>query len=82
MSLVTCKECNTEISDTATSCPKCGAKKAMGIGKIVLIVVGTIVALFIAIAVFTPESREQKAFNKASENLQDAVDRANSLTGK
>ena len=26
MALITCKECKTEISDTAKACPKCGAK--------------------------------------------------------
>lgn len=26
MALINCKECNTEVSDKATSCPKCGAK--------------------------------------------------------
>ena len=26
MALINCKECNTEVSDKAVSCPKCGAK--------------------------------------------------------
>lgn len=34
MALITCKECNTEISDKAETCPKCGAKRPKKISGI------------------------------------------------
>ena len=79
MGLITCRECKAEISDSASSCPKCGAKKPTSIGKTVAIVIGVGVILFLAAVVFSPDSREQKAFNQSIENGQNAVDRANSL---
>jgi RNA polymerase subunit RPABC4/transcription elongation factor Spt4 len=32
MAIVTCRECSKEISDTASSCPHCGASKLNSIG--------------------------------------------------
>ena len=82
MGLVTCKECNAEISDTAASCPKCGAKKPSSIGKKVAIVISVGIILLLAAVVFSPDSREQKAFYQSIENGQNAVDRADSLLKK
>ena len=76
MGLITCKECKAEISDTATSCPKCGAKRPSSMGKKILIGIGLLVALVVAAGILTPESREQKAFNKSLDNLDSAIEKA------
>jgi hypothetical protein len=50
MALTKCKECGTEISSKAESCPKCGAKnvKHYGCGTLILILIilGIFVGLF------------------------------------
>lgn len=82
MCLITCTECKTQISDTATSCPKCGAKRPVSTMKVIAIAVGVVFVLIVAAALLTPESREQKAFNKSLENSERAVDRLNELMRK
>lgn len=55
MALVKCKECGSEISTKAESCPKCGAKikkKGMGCGSLLVIVI----LAFIVIAMITPST--------------------------
>jgi prepilin signal peptidase PulO-like enzyme (type II secretory pathway) len=52
MALTTCDECNQEVSESASSCPKCGAKlkpsavatlfKYLGFGISILIAIGFI----------------------------------------
>ena len=56
MSIIKCKECNSEISDTAVTCPQCGAKTQLSIAKrtrnktiIIVIVSLIIVAPFAAV---------------------------------
>jgi primosomal protein N' len=82
MSLITCKECGTQISDTASSCPKCGAKKPTSLGKTIAIVAGVVFALFIAATFLTPESREQKAFDRSVEGVEKSLDRLDALNRK
>jgi uncharacterized paraquat-inducible protein A len=79
MSLITCKECNAQISETAESCPKCGAKKPKGPLKTIAIIIAGVVVVFIAAVLLTPESREQKAFNRSLENLENATDKVRDL---
>jgi uncharacterized paraquat-inducible protein A len=76
MSLITCKECNAQISETAASCPKCGAKKPRSLLKTIAIIIAGGIVVLIAAILLTPESREQKAFNRSIENLQNSIDRA------
>ena len=62
MSLVTCAECNTEISSTAKSCPKCGAVPAgKSAGRKVLFVILAIVAVLIFLMALgsSPEAQEK-----------------------
>lgn len=56
MSIVICNECGKEISDTARSCPHCGAKglKATGVNELqrsvgFIILIAGIIGLFIFI---------------------------------
>lgn len=56
MSLIKCKDCGSEVSTKAKSCPKCGApikKEAKQYGCGTVIVVG--IGLFILISIFTPD---------------------------
>lgn len=46
MALITCKECGTEVSSTAKTCPKCGARVAPK-SNVLLWVIGTPVALLV-----------------------------------
>jgi len=50
MALKPCKECGTEISSSATACPKCGApiKKAGGCATAAVVLVGLIIVLGVA----------------------------------
>jgi hypothetical protein len=46
MAMTKCRECSTEISTKADSCPKCGAKrKRWGIGRVLLWGIGGLVVL-------------------------------------
>ena len=68
MALTTCTECNQEVSESASSCPKCGAKlkpsalgtlfKYLGIGISILITIG-----FISYA-STPEYEREALSNR------------------
>ena len=44
----TCKDCGTEVSKSAKTCPKCGAKLKGGIGKVILIILAIIVVFGVA----------------------------------
>jgi hypothetical protein len=63
MALITCKECEKQISDSAEACPNCGYKekanenalehvphKGMGCGSLIMAVLGVIIFFFILIA--------------------------------
>ena len=72
MGLIACKECGAEISDSANSCPKCGAKRPASLGIKISIGVCVLVVLVVGIAFLSPDSEEQKAFNSSLENLRNA----------
>ena len=63
MAMITCQECKNEISSTAKSCPRCGAKVPHA--KVWPWVVGVPVALFVAFMIFfatlanSPEDQAQ-----------------------
>lgn len=48
MSMVKCKECSAQISDSAATCPQCGAKLPKKTSKLTWAVVGTIGVVAIA----------------------------------
>jgi hypothetical protein len=70
MAMITCEECNKEISSTAKACPHCGAKVPHA--KVWPWVVGVPIALFVAFMIFgavlsnTPEG-------KAKAKARDAI---------
>ena len=87
MAMISCKECGVEISDKAVACPKCGAEMAKGKVRGALstiVIVGVILfALFLGMdAMFSNNKRERAEFDKALERSQQAIDRANRLTGR
>lgn len=82
MGLIACRECKAEISDTASSCPKCGAKLPSSILKKVLIGIGVLVVLLVAILALTPETREQKAFNRSLDDLDRSIERVERASKK
>lgn len=51
MALINCKECQTEISDVAKVCPKCGAKteKGKNDNKKLIAIIGSVVAAILLI---------------------------------
>ena len=59
MALVRCKECEKEVSDSATKCPHCGARLKKSIVvillKISLCVLGAVVLLAIYVGITTPK---------------------------
>jgi len=82
MALITCKECQAEVSNKADACPKCGVKikKKVALWKKIL---GGFVLFLIAVAVFSPGGKngsgttqstdsskgEQAAFNTTAHEL-------------
>lgn len=80
MSLISCRECNEQISDQAAACPKCGAQlpkaKAQNfLVKIVLIGVILVAAFFAMDAMFSTNKREQAAFERSLDKLHDSTSR-------
>lgn len=59
MSLVSCRECQKEISSEAKSCPHCGAKPKSSLG-LWLLVGGVIAILLISAASNSPPSEIQR----------------------
>lgn len=48
MALVKCKECGTEMSDSASACPKCGGlNNTVVYGKIAGVILGAIIGYFL-----------------------------------
>lgn len=62
MALITCKECSTEVSSEAKTCPKCGARVKPA-SKAWMWILGVPLALFIVFAVIgaNDPQAEQKA---------------------
>ncbi len=59
MALVTCRECKAQISDTATTCPQCGAKAKKPTSRFTLFV-GGLLAIGIAGAIFGGNDKPAK----------------------
>ena len=72
MALIACKECGTEVSSSAASCPKCGWKlpKPNWVLRIVLALVAgfAIIMVLGSIAGNTPEGRERSESRNAIAN--------------
>ncbi len=49
MALIKCKECGNEVSDTAKTCPKCGAKVPKGNGIGIWTISGLVVVLLFSL---------------------------------
>lgn len=60
MALVTCKECKAQISDTAATCPQCGAKVKKPTSRLTLFI-GGLFAIGIAGALFGGNDKPTKA---------------------
>jgi hypothetical protein len=58
MALIKCKECGTEVSKSATACPKCGAPLKKKTSLFTWLV--TIVVILIVIGLVSQPSKEQK----------------------
>ena len=59
MALIKCKECESEVSSKAETCPKCGARiasKPIGCGTVIVVfVIGALVLSFIS-SIYSPRS--------------------------
>jgi hypothetical protein len=60
MALINCKECNNEVSTTAKTCPKCGAKVQKDEGKVGFIGYGGLVLVVIALLNMCSSPNENK----------------------
>ncbi len=66
MAIIKCKECGSEISNKAESCPKCGAK--VNRTHPVFKVIGGILLLLFAVSVFMPKDETADASAVSTEN--------------
>ena len=81
MALITCRECKTEISDAAKSCPKCGApakKKSSGWGLAFLGICGFLVFVVVVNlpkneSTPAPAERERKLMDIGVKALPDML---------
>jgi hypothetical protein len=68
VALIKCKECGNEVSSTAKTCPKCGARvaaKPMGCGTLIGVVVLAIIIVSTFSSIFSP-SADSPARTKSS----------------
>lgn len=79
MAMITCKECGTDLSSTASSCPKCGAKQTANLGRNVMIGLFAVVALIGIIIITDPRLRrdsiELTEFDKSIVETRRAIDK-------
>jgi hypothetical protein len=76
MALITCHECEQQVSSAATACPHCGAKpkKKVGAGGVLLIVVLCVIAYNLASGVDpAPTAQPTAASRKADYELNAAI---------
>lgn len=73
MAIVSCKECNKEISNRAGACPNCGAKPARSVGP-----VGIIFALLIGFAVYSCNKPREDTARGVASSITAAPDAAQS----
>jgi hypothetical protein len=81
VALIKCNECNTEISDTALSCPKCGFKKtiaseANNVKKWVLIIVAALALIVVYQIYYSDGFAEDRKLNQNLEKANKDVDEA------
>ena len=73
MSLITCRECGTQVSNRATACPKCGApvKKQSRVGC--LFGIGAAIAVIIIIAFNSDSNKPHKTMSVAIEHSRETL---------
>lgn len=60
MALIKCKECGTEVSSKAESCPKCGARvkaKSIGCGTAIIVIILALIIMAAFNDIFSPSSK-------------------------
>jgi len=60
MALIKCKECGTEVSSKAESCPKCGARvkaKSIGCGTAIVVIILALIVMAAFNDIFSPNSK-------------------------
>jgi len=60
MALIKCKECGTEVSSKAESCPKCGARvkaKSIGCGTAIVVAILTLIIIAAFNDIFSPNTK-------------------------
>jgi hypothetical protein len=67
MPLITCSECNKEISDKAWRCPQCGAPAAKAAAKMPVVLGIAILAIGIGVAAFLLAARAPMVRHEARE---------------
>lgn len=72
MSLINCKECGKQISNTVKQCPNCGYKNKLEKGMEGLIF-GIIFSVIAAFMVYSCTSSDEKTPNQSSTNLQNTT---------
>lgn len=72
MALIKCKECDNQISDTAKSCPQCGAKLSGITGCGTMILVGIVIFVLFAIIAANVPSYDNSV-DKAKADLANSI---------
>ena len=79
--LVKCKTCGAEIAKSAKICPKCGARKKPGAGRIILGTIILFIGLFLIIGVVAGGSSRQGSISSVpGQNALQAVNNAAAKT--
>lgn len=61
----TCKDCGTEVSKSAKTCPKCGAKLKGGVGKVILIILAIIVVFSVVASATGGDKNDSSNINSS-----------------
>lgn len=76
MALITCKECSTEVSSEAKTCPKCGVRVKPA-SKVWMWVLGVPVAVFLVFAVIGANNPQAEAKHRDRQVYELCVSDAN-----
>ncbi|MBP7765097.1 MAG: zinc ribbon domain-containing protein [Syntrophaceae bacterium] len=70
MALIKCKECGTEVSSKAESCPKCGARvkaKSIGCGTVIIVIILALIVMAAFNDIFSPKSKSSNTSNPTTQ---------------
>lgn len=72
MALITCKECKSQISDSAAACPQCGAKPPKPTSRFTILI-GGLFAIGVAMSVFKTDETSKAPQKSVAQARADAI---------